>query len=331
MHEVRLGGVRAGAIALVATLTLVPSWFAAAHAAAAQGSGGHEAAGPPPAAGHFSLIAVPHGTEVQAEEISDSGTVVGCYQAATSERAFIDKHGKISTFADPAITGKHGVTCALGIDDAGVIVGYYTSAGSAAHGFVDRNGRFTTITAPAAGKRFPDGTFADGINSSGVIVGYYSYGRHLSQHGFVLKNGKFAAVRFPLSRHSHPLATVLDGIADDGTISGAYIDAKRHDHSFLERADKFTTIAVPHGIQTDVFCISEHGGLAVGTFQPTGEASGTMIGFTYRAGVYRSLRDPSAPQHTDPQCGNNAGFVVGYLTGANGVPTHGFLFTPAKG
>jgi probable HAF family extracellular repeat protein len=62
-------------------------------------------------------------------------------------------HGKVSTFADLAVKGKHGVTCALGIDDAGVIVGYYRSAGSASHGFVYRNGKYSSITAPTAGKR----------------------------------------------------------------------------------------------------------------------------------------------------------------------------------
>lgn len=78
--------------------------------------------------GHYSKINVPGGRQVQPEDISDSGVIVGCYEAKTSERAFIDRHGKVSTFADPAVKGKHGATCALGIDDAGVIVGYYRSA-----------------------------------------------------------------------------------------------------------------------------------------------------------------------------------------------------------
>lgn len=325
------GGVaRAGAIGLAAILALPASWLLAIPASATQRTTSQAAAGPPPATGHYSKITVPGGKQVHPESISDSGVIVGCYEAKTSERAFIDRHGKISTFADPAITGKHGVTCALGIDDAGVIVGYYRSAGSASHGFVDRNGKFRSVTAPAAGKQVSQGTFALGINRSGVIVGYYASGSTpVRSRGFVLRNGKFTTVHVPLSPHSHPAATVVDGIADDGTISVGFFDAKNNTHSFIDRAGKFTTIAVPKGFETEIECISEHGGLAVGTFQPTPKASTTQIGFTYRAGVYNSLRDPSAPRNTVPQCGNAAGLVVGFVFNSRGITT-GFLFTPAK-
>lgn len=276
----RAGAARAGAVVLAAILTLPASWFVAIPVSASQRTASHAAAGPPPAMGHFSKISVPGGTQVQPESISDAGVIVGCYEAKTSERAFIDRHGKISTFADPAVKGKHGVTCALGIDDKGAIVGDYRSAGSAVHGFVDRNGNFSTV-------------------------------------------------HVPISPQSHPAALVLNGIADDGTISGLTGTTQRL-RSFIERAGKVTTIAVPGGFGTLIACISEHGRFAVGIFRPTRKPRATQIGFTYRTGVYRSLRDPSAPRGTVPQCGNAAGFVVGYLFNARGIASQGFLFTPAK-
>jgi hypothetical protein len=101
MHEIRFGRVRGGGVALVATLALSGSWPFAVSASAAE----HAVAGPPPAMGHYSKIAVPGGTQVQPESISDSRVIVGCYEAKTSERAFIDRHGKISTFTDPAVKG----------------------------------------------------------------------------------------------------------------------------------------------------------------------------------------------------------------------------------
>ena len=340
MHETGHGEARAsragtrwarsGAVALAATLILPASWLLALPASASQPTASHAFAGPPPAMGHFSKINVPGGKQLQAEGISDSGVIVGCYEAKTSVRSFIDKHGKISTFADPAAKGRGAVTCAFGIDDAGVIVGYYRSPNSAEHGFVLRNGRFRSITAPGAGKRDGQGTFAIGINRSGVIVGDYITGRASTARGFVLKNGEFRTVRVPLSQHSHPLARVVDGIADDGTIAGVVTDAKHNVHSFIERAGKFTIVAVPHGFETELQCLSEHGGFAVGNFQPTPKASTTQIGFTYANGIYHSLRDPSAPRHTIPQCGNAAGFVVGYLANATGIPSQAFLFTPTK-
>jgi hypothetical protein len=81
-------------------------------------------------------------------------------------------------------------------------------------------------------------------------------------------------------------------------------------------------------VETEIACISEHGGFSVGTFQPKA-ASATQIGFIYRAGAYHSLRDPAAPQHTVPQCGNAAGLVVGFFFNSRGA-SQGFLFTPAK-
>ena len=320
---------RLGAVVIAAVLALPASCLLAVPASATQLTGSHATAGPTPAVGHFSKINVPGGKQVQPEGINDSGVIVGCYQARTSQRAFIDRHGKVSTFADPAVKGKHGVTCAFGVDDAGVIVGYYQSAGATRHGFVYRNGKFRSITAPAAGKRASQGTVPAGINSSGVIVGFYIAGPVYTQRGFELSKGKFSTVHVPLSPHSHPLATAINGVADDGTISGL-TDTTGGLHSFIDRAGSFTTIAVPHGFGTVIDCISEHGGFAVGTFQPTKKPSGTSIGFTYRAGVYHSLRDPSAPRGTIPQCGNAAGLVVGYLVNSRGATSGGFLFTPAK-
>ena len=315
------------AVALAATLALPASWPLALPASEGHVAAGQVTAPIPPASGHFSAITVRGGTGAQAEGINDSGVIVGCYGAKTGERAFVDRHGKISTFADPA-AGRHGFTCAFGINDAGVIVGYYQPSGGVFRAFVDRNGRFTSITAPGAGTR--DGrTVADGINRAGTIVGDYFTGKPSSkQTGFVLSKGKFSTVKVPLSAHSHPTASAITGIADDGTISGVVVVGGRS-HGFIERAGKFTAVNVPHAFGTEAACVSEHGRLVVGGYQPT-RASNTSIGFTFRSGVYHSLRDPAAPRHTFPECANALGFVVGFLENSRDVITQAFVFTPAR-
>ena len=65
-------------------------------------------------------------------------------------------------------------TTAIGISNAGQIVGDYTDSAGSTHGFLDINGTFTTLD-------FPGSTYtaATGINNLGQIVGFYSGGAFL--------------------------------------------------------------------------------------------------------------------------------------------------------
>src|SRR6185437_2242085 len=79
-----------------------------------------------------------------------------------------------------------------------------------------------------------------------------------------------------------------------------------------------------------VACISEHSGLLVGGYLVAG--SKAFRGFTFRNGVYRTLRVASPKQATLPQCGNDHGAVVGYSNGGvNSASSSAFLFTPGHG
>lgn len=252
---------------------------------------------------------------------------MGCYQSAHGQRGIIDRRGRISTIADPA-AGSHGGTCALSINDAGVITGWYARPTGPTRGFIDRHGTFTSITAPGAGTRTGTGTLAIGINDSDVIVGFIISTRFEGEHGFVLKKGKFSLVKVPTGTHSSVVAAVLNGIADDGTITGWYQGAKDIAHSFIDRAGTFTAIAVPHAVQTFVACISADGHEAVGIYTTT--RNGTVNhGFSYRSGIYRTINDPAGIAGTSPQCVNNAGVVVGYYNfKKHSTATRAFRFTP---
>ena len=70
-------------------------------------------------------------------------------------------------------------TAALGINDNGVIVGYYDVLGPSYYGFALRNGKYVSFGYPGA--KF---TFATGINAAGQIVGTYTLDL-LTYHGFV--------------------------------------------------------------------------------------------------------------------------------------------------
>jgi uncharacterized membrane protein len=70
-------------------------------------------------------------------------------------------------------------TAALGVNDNGIIVGWYGIAGPAYYGFAQKGGKYISFGYPGA-----MWTFALGINNSGQIVGTYSFDG-IAYHGFV--------------------------------------------------------------------------------------------------------------------------------------------------
>lgn len=278
---------------------------------------------PPTAAGTYRQVTVPGATQTTPESINDLGVIVGCFHSKTGkDLAFVDRGGSFTRFSDPvAGTGSHASTCALGISNGGEIVGSYAGGSGASHGFIDRHGRFSTIIVAHAAQ-----AFALAVNRSGVVVGGFLSGRNV-EHGFVLKGGQLTVVNAPGAARASFRGTILNGIADDGTMSGTYSDAKGTLHGFTYLDGVFTPVNVPGAATTAVACISERSGLVIGVYRRL--ASSHDVGFTDNGGQFRSLRDPLATLGTVPQCGNDAGRVVGYYLGA-GTSQHGFRFAPAS-
>jgi hypothetical protein len=77
-----------------------------------------------------------------------------------------DEHGAFTTVDAP---GAGRFTAVFGIDDQGATVGGYVDKQGRWHGFVRRDGRFTTIDFPGA-----KGTLVARMNARGQIVGAYS-------------------------------------------------------------------------------------------------------------------------------------------------------------
>ena len=72
-------------------------------------------------------------------------------------------------------------TFITGINARGELVGYYDDTNSGPHGFIDNNGKITTINAPGAYNNAD--TILTGINNRGEAVGYYIDSSGVS-HGF---------------------------------------------------------------------------------------------------------------------------------------------------
>jgi uncharacterized membrane protein len=113
-------------------------------------------------------------------------------------------------------------TSPSGINARGDIVGNFIDA-TGTHGFLLRDGEFTTIDFRDAAGTVVAGTGAAGIGPSGEIVGTYTVVGEpgVNVHGYLLtKQGEFVAVNYP--GHTN---TIAQRILPDGTILGC-----RHDN-----------------------------------------------------------------------------------------------------
>ena len=115
-------------------------------------------------------------------------------------------------------------TEALGINDAGKIVGDYMDANSHTHGFVFSNGVYTTVNVPGAFS-----TSVTAINNTGAIAGYYVDG-NLSTHGFIYSGGSYTFLSDPDPNNIG--YTEITGINDAGQVVGEWNDGTNH-HGFL--------------------------------------------------------------------------------------------------
>jgi len=118
-------------------------------------------------------------------DINTSGSIVGTDFATVGGQSFGRAPSGVFTIFNPPGTGTAG-SSATGINDIGTIVGNYTDANNATHGYLrSSDGTFTTIDDPNAfqGVNSP-GTFIMHINAKGAIVGYY-FDAQGARHGFV--------------------------------------------------------------------------------------------------------------------------------------------------
>jgi probable HAF family extracellular repeat protein len=109
--------------------------------------------------------------------INKNGGIVGLKTGGvSSNNGFAYNGGKFQTLIVPGAQ----LTEAWGVNDSGIIVGWYQKCSPCViNGFALMNGKYTSLSYPGAIE-----TFAIGINASGQVVGAYTLDGS-SQHGFV--------------------------------------------------------------------------------------------------------------------------------------------------
>ena len=110
----------------------------------------------------------------QAQDVNNSGDIVGWYGASDGTHGFLYSGGTYTALTHSAAGTVN--TFAEGINNQGQIVGYYQDADLHYHGFVYNEGSYINFDVSAvtpANETDYGGTFLTGITDSGEIVGYF--------------------------------------------------------------------------------------------------------------------------------------------------------------
>jgi hypothetical protein len=180
--------------------------------------------------------------------INDTGNIVGQFNSsAVLPGYFLPNSSSVALVTINAPSGPNTVN-AQGINNNGLIVGFYVGPDGQDHGFMalvsNAVGGMLTGTAladpmipPVAGE--PGATFVFsqilGINDHGIAVGYYGDST-TSQHGFLYNTltGQYTFLDDPSAQFNNGVeVTQITGITNSGEITGFYSDANGVFHGFV--------------------------------------------------------------------------------------------------
>ena len=226
----------------------------------------------------------------------------------------------------------------LGINDSGVIAGYFGS-GAAGHpnkGYVllPQYGQGNYIN-----ENFPGSvqTQVTGLNNRGVTVGFWSSMNNANMvndnFGFVDVGGHFRDADFPTGSPASPPVDQLLGVNDSDVAVGFYTDANGNNHGYEYNigSSRFSSVTDPSlpGTSLTAAAINDEGDVA-GIYT---NSAGTTDGFLKtHHGQFIDLAVPGASS-TMALGVNGSDEVVGTYTVGSGssAQMHGFTWTPQHG
>ena len=246
-------------------------------------------------------------------------------------------------------------TQATAITPSGLIVGRYNSPDGVQHGFMLRNGVYSSVDGPGA--TFTDvawanaredlvGGFNDsrgshayvlsrgsfkiidspiaalpfiagfGLSNGGDVVGVIFGDNFFQGRGYMFSQNAFTFINVPGAMGTFPTMAL-----DPTRIVGTYVDSSNQFHGFSLANGKFTTIDAPNATFTWITGINPEGDLVGFYF----DQNGNQYGFVQRDGAFINVEIPvpgansSEANGIDPQSD-----VVGRYNSADGK-THGFF------
>jgi probable HAF family extracellular repeat protein len=204
--------------------------------------------------GIFRKVDVPNAPLTLLNEVNEEGQIVGTYFDGTRLHGFFLNKGNITTLDPPGSIRSQGG----GINEKGQVVGVYRTSDQKRHGYLWRNGVFTSFNVPNDHPVL--GTVALGINDQGQIAGNY-VDLNGDRHGFLLSKGIYTQLDFPGAAF-----TIAQGINNEGQIVGQYFNDDESGHGFLlSKKGGYTSIDIPDATFTAAFAINDKGEI-VGSF-----------------------------------------------------------------
>ena len=169
-------------------------------------------------AGSFSTVDAPGTAFNQLLGINNGLTAVGYSSldptGMTLQRSYMVS-GTTFTYLDGFLPAGVGNNQAVGLNNAGWVVGFYTDSTGGLHGYLFNGSTATTLDFLGG-----MGTQAFGINNKGEIVGDYTDSGGV-MHGFTYIGGVFQTVDDPAGVAG---STVINGVNDLGQLVGFYAD-----------------------------------------------------------------------------------------------------------
>jgi hypothetical protein len=206
---------------------------------------------PPYNPNNYRTLEYPSATDTIATSLNNRHAITGYFvdQKLGGTFGFAYVNGLWSAYQDPHARGSGDVTELLGVNDAGIAVGFYRSAsGTGSFKMNIGTGKFKAVTVPGASN-----VIATGINGHGDIIGFLT-ARSGSTEGFLIKgnSGKVVELSYPGAT-----STQFLGITIDDRIVGSYVDSLGLTHGFLLLHPLWTSISWqelddPNGIGTTV-------------------------------------------------------------------------------
>jgi hypothetical protein len=201
-----------------------------------------------PNGGTLQTLTTPAGAN-NAFGINDLGNIVGQYTVGSDTSGFYlpsASSPSFTTIDQPAGAAPTAVN-AQGVNNKGLIVGFYLGNDGQAHGFdanIANASGGTLVGTAIADPTIPNVPGEPGaifvfsqvlsVNDEGIAVGYYGDST-LSQHGFLYNTttGAYTFLDDPAEGFNSGVeATQITGISNSGEIAGFYTDANGIAHSF---------------------------------------------------------------------------------------------------
>jgi probable HAF family extracellular repeat protein len=192
----------------------------------------------------------PGSAQTQVTGLNNLGDTSGFWVTANgTNHGFVEWNGVFASYNDPKTPHMKGsVNQLLGIDNAGVAVGFYNDAKGHSHAYEvnQATGVFTAIKVPGAVS-----AAATGINNLGDIVGFATDASGTTS-SWLMHNGQLTAYQFPGGTNTQAF-----GVNTKDQIVGSYLDGAGVQHGFVLSkpfgpVSHWQTIDDPNGIGSTV-------------------------------------------------------------------------------